>query len=235
MSGRINSYSKLKGKALSLRRTGLSYSEIRSRVAVSKSTLSLWLHGIELAKEHRERLKNKIGISQPLAAKAHRDERIRRTKEIVERAKSEIGEISRKDLFYFGNALYWAEGSKQKEHNRGQRVTFNNSDPMMIKIYLRWLFECLDIKKAQIDFEIYSHENIREKEKGVVKYWSETTGFPELSFRKIYYKSDKKKKYRKNQGESYYGLLRVVVLKSTDLNRKIAGWIEGICFQCGVV
>lgn len=234
MSGR-NNYNKLKGKATELRKKGLSYSEIREKVPVSKSTLSLWLRSIKLSPTKKRRLKRRIGMSQPMAAKAHRDGRITRTREIIKKATNEIGEISNRDLFFLGTALYWAEGSKQKKHNRGQRVTFNNSDPSMIKLYLKWLLESLKVGKNDIDFEIYSHENIREREKDVVKYWSNITNFPESSFRKVYYKKDKKKKYRKNQGKNYHGLLRVTVLKSTDLNRKITGWIKGICLQCGVV
>ena len=33
----------------------------------------------------------------------------------------------------------------------------------------------------------------------------------------------------------YFGLLRIRVRKSTDLNRKISGWIEEICRKWGVV
>jgi len=46
---------------------------------------------------------------------------------------------------------------------------------------------------------------------------------------------DTNNKYRKNQGKDYYGLVRVKVLKSTDLNRKISGWIKGVCIRCGIV
>lgn len=230
-----NKYKKFKVKAIKLRKQGLSYSEISEIIPVSKSTLSLWLRFVKLSPDKKRRLKKRIGLSQPKAAKAQREKRIKRTKKIVKKAKNEIKKITEKNLFYLGIALYWAEGSKQKEHNIGQRVTFNNSDPLMIKLYLKWLREGLKIGRNEIDFEIYSHENIREREKDVVKYWGRITNFPQDSFKKIYYKKDKKKKYRKNQGKNYYGLLRVTVLRSTDLNRKISGWIQGICEHCGVV
>ena len=225
----------LKNKAVKLREKGLSYSEIKAKISVAKSTLSYWLRDIKLDKKGKKRLRGRIGMTQPMAAKAHRDKRIRKTKKIIRSAKKEIGDINKENLFYIGAALYWAEGSKQKEHNVGQRVTFNNSDPSMVKIYIKWLLECVGVEPEELDFEIYSHENIRGKEGRVVKYWSEIAGFSESSFGKIYYKKDKKKKYRKNQGKNYYGLLRISVRKSTDLNRKITGWIEGICQQCGVV
>lgn len=134
-----------------------------------------------------------------------------------------------------GIMLYWAEGAKEKEYSPGQSVSFSNSDPMMIRIFLKWLKECLKIPEKKISLEIYIHETHRERVKETQKYWSGVTGFPEDKFDKIYYKKDKLIGNRKNKGENYHGLVRIKVKESTDLNRKIAGWIERICIQCGVV
>jgi len=46
---------KLKEEALILRKKGLSYSEIKKRILVSKSTLSSWLHDIKLTPKQQER------------------------------------------------------------------------------------------------------------------------------------------------------------------------------------
>ena len=46
-----------KKKAIELRKQGLSYSEIRKIVTVAKSTLSLWLRSVGLAKRHIRRIK----------------------------------------------------------------------------------------------------------------------------------------------------------------------------------
>src|SRR5207249_316451 len=43
-------------RAIELRRHGLSYREIRAQVPVAKSTLSLWLRQVGLAKAQRQRL-----------------------------------------------------------------------------------------------------------------------------------------------------------------------------------
>lgn len=226
---------RLKQKATKLREKGFSYSEINRRVPVSKSTLSLWLRNIKLTPDQKARLKEKIGKNQPYGAKAQREIRIKRTKKIINNARNEISRINKKELFHIGAVLYWAEGTKQKEHNPGQGVSFNNSDPLMIKIFLKWILEIVKISKERINFSIYSHDNIRHRESEVIQYWAKITGFPVVKFGKIYYKKNKKKKYRRNQGRNYYGLLRININKSTDLNRKITGWIEGVCNQCGVV
>jgi transposase len=45
--------------AIELRRQGYSYSEILKRVPVAKSTLSLWLRSLGLAKQQKQRLTEK--------------------------------------------------------------------------------------------------------------------------------------------------------------------------------
>ncbi len=228
-------YSKYKRKSISLRKKGLSYSEIIRKVPVSQATLSKWLGKINLSEKQIERLKQKSEISRKLGSQANRKKRIDITKIIISQASGEVGKISDRELWLMGTMLYWAEGSKQKKHNVGQRVIFHNSDPLMVKLYTRWILGSINIPRTDVDFEIYSHENIKYKEGEVKRYWSKITGFPINTFGKMYYKKDKKKKYRKNQGEDYYGLLRIIVLKSTNLNRKISGWIRGICNQYGIV
>lgn len=224
-----------KKKATRLRQNGLSYSEIQEKIPVSRSTLSLWLRNIELTKSQKTRLKNKTIKSLSLGSKAIKRKRIRKHNKIVNRAKAKIKNIGKDELFLIGTSLYWAEGSKQKKHNPSQRAVFSNSDPLMIKVYLKWLKKCLNIKSDEILFEIYSHGNLRQHEKKMIKYWSNITNFPLDCFDKIYYKKDKNNQYRKNKKRNYYGLLRIKIRKSTDLNRKITGWIEGVCMQCGVV
>ncbi len=222
--------------ALNLRRKGLSYSEILSQVPVAKSSLSLWLKSVGLAKAQKQRLTEKKLISARRGAEARRQQRLTITKEIKEKAKKEIdGSISLRELWLMGIMLYWAEGSKEKEYDQGVPVVFSNSDPFMIKVFLKWVKFCLQIPDIQIDFDIYIHDNHVDKTAEVGQYWSEITGFPRLNFDKIYFKKHIPKTIRKNTGNSYHGLLRIKIKSSTNLNRKISGWIEGICLNCGVV
>lgn len=228
MVARSRDYSQIKLTAIKLRWQGYSYSEIAKNISVSKSTLSLWLRDIVLSDISRKRINDRMRAGQPYGANAQKRLRIERTKSIKLAARHEISSVSRAQMMLVGVALYWAEGSKQKENNPSQLVSFNNSDPQMIQVYLKWLTDCLGITKNRIAFEIYSHENIRNKEREVIKHWSNITGYPKRCFVKIRYKKNKRSGYRKNKGENYHGLLRVTVRKSTDLNRKISGWIEGM-------
>ena len=105
----------------------------------------------------------------------------------------------------------------------------------MIRIYLRWLKECLGVSGDRLVFEIYIHRTYKRSKEDLKLHWSTLTGIPISNFEKVYFKKNKVLSYRKNRGSEYGGVLRIKVRKSTDLNRKITGWVQGICLQSGVV
>lgn len=213
-------------KAIKLRKEGLSYREISEKVPVAKSTLSLWLRSVGLAKKQRQRLTEKRLAAALRGATKRRNQRLVITKEIKEKARREIRKISKRELWLIGTALYWAEGAKEK--SKGSRLEFCNSDPEMIKLFLRWIKTIMKVSDESIRLSIYIHKNNEERIKEVQKYWSQVTGFPIFYFKNIIWKKHNIKTNRKNVEKSYFGLLRITILKSTNLNRKVVGWIEGI-------
>jgi len=108
---------KYKSIAVNLRKSGKSYSEIAQVVPVTKSTLSTWLKAISLTSEHTIALEKRRNTFALIGAKMRKDDRIMRTKVIIDRARAEIGEMNERELFILGLALYWSEGAKQKENN----------------------------------------------------------------------------------------------------------------------
>ena len=224
-----------KKKALELRKQGFSYSEILRVVPVAKSSLSLWLRKTHLKKSQKYRLKNKLIAAGRLGARAKRKQRIEKTEKIRKDAISEIKQVGDKELFYMGVMLYWAEGAKSKQNNVSQGVDFSNSDPNMCKLFLKWLRSSLKIQSDRTSLCVYIHESQKNRAYVILDYWSKITGFPKEKFRKTCFTKTvyPRKNKRKDNGE-YYGQLRIKVRKSTDLNRKIAGWVEGICLRNGV-
>jgi hypothetical protein len=220
--------SKIKEKklAIKLRKQGMVYSEILRKVPVAKSTLSLWLRSVGLAKQQRQRITKLRKEAQLKGAEARRRQRITSTNEIKSKARKEIKKISKRELWLIGIALYWAEGNKEK--TKSGRVRLGNTDPYLIKIFLKWLQEICKIPNSEIGFRIYLHENSKYRLDEVKKYWSKNTKFPLARFQKVTWKKHKPKTNRKNIRINYFGLLDVDVRKSTNLNRKIQGWIEGI-------
>ena len=57
---------------------------------------------------------------------------------------------------------------------------------------------------------------------------ADSTGFPEKLFR-VYFKKNILKTNRRNIDEgTYFGLARIYVKESSELVRKITGWVQGI-------
>jgi hypothetical protein len=214
---------KEKSEAIRLRKGGFSYNEILNHVNVSKSTLSLWLRDVGLAQHQAQRLTEKRRVAQKIAQASCRSNRIARETVIIVEAKKEIGKISPRELWLIGTSLYWAEGSKQKEHNVSQKVSFSNSDPKMILLFQKWLTLSCGLEKTAITPSIYIHRtgNVAKAK----KFWERLL---DMKIEKIYFKNHNPKTPRKNSGENYYGLIRFDVKTSTDLNRKIKGWTNGI-------
>lgn len=220
---------KEKELAIKLRKEGKTYSEILKVIPVAKSTLSLWLRDAKLSKRQIYVLTEKRYAAQLKGGAARRRQRIESTKNIKTKARKEVGHLSERDLWLVGAALYWAEGTKEKQWStKGARMDFGNTDPKMIKLYLKWLFVCCKVPKEEIFFGIYIHDNHRHNLDKVVKHWSIHTGFPKSVFQYVYFQKHKPKTNRVNTGEGYYGTLRVQVRRSSSLNRKVAGWIEGM-------
>ena len=217
----------IKERAVALRKEGKSYSEILKTIPVAKSTLGLWLKDVGLSKTQKQQLTEKRLAAVKRGGEAKKNERLKRTQRIEEDAIIEIGKISTRELFLIGIVLYWAEGSKQKIHNPSERVNFSNSDAPMITVYLKWL-KMIGVNDIDIHLSVYLHDTAKHRMKEVQEYWSKSLKLRINRFEKIYFKKGSVKSFRKNTGEGYYGQIRVSVAKSTDLNRKINGWIRGI-------
>lgn len=214
---------KEKSEAIKLRKLGRSYNEILKEVPIAKSTLSLWLRGIGLAKKQTQRLTEKRRLAQVKAQEACRRYRISRETNTVNAAKKEIENISEREFWLIGIAIYWAEGAKQKPHNVSQRVSFCNYDYGMVLLFDKWLKEACHLKNDDLVYSIYMHRTA-DKEK-IKKFWEKLLN---TKIERIYFKKHNPKTIRKNTGDSYHGMLRIDIKKSTDLNRKILGWIQGI-------
>lgn len=215
-----------KQTAIALRKQGKTYSEILKVVPVAKSTLSLWLRAVGLSTKQKQNISHKKLLSAKRGGEAKRKQRIDSSTELFSQARSEIGKLSKRELFLIGVALYWAEGSKQKEHNVSQPVVFGNSDGNMVRLFMKWL-DAIGINRESMYFELYIHANGGRQK--AIAYWSKIVGCSLESLRnKTYIKKGDPSSYRRNKGDTYVGLLRVRVRESTDLNRKIGGWIQGI-------
>ena len=221
--------------SVELRKRGFSYAEILRKVPVAKSTLSLWLRDGQLSRIQQQRLTDKRRAGQLCGAQTRRRQRVERTETIVRNAQKDIEALTKREKLLIGAMLYWAEGSKEKEGNWGVGVHFSNSDHRMVRVFQKWLIEVLEVQNSDIRYEIYVHDNHAYRLSEIRKFWSQKLSISLREISRVYFKKHKVKSNRKNQGNGYYGLVRIRVRSSSTLNRKISGWIEGVIQNWGIV
>src|SRR3989344_1890220 len=108
MSSKIH----LRNKAIELRKTGKSYSEILKVLQLSsKGTLSFWFKDIKLSPQSRQLLKKNNDLAIKRGLRRFNLERSRRIVKENENARvdgaTEIGKISQRELLLVGASLYW--------------------------------------------------------------------------------------------------------------------------------
>ena len=211
--------------AIQLRQQGLSYREIMEVIPVAKSTLSDWLHHIDLTEQQKDRMAMLQHVGRTNAARTIQARRLAREQATRATAKAEVSPLGGSSLFVAGVVAYWAEGAKEKPWQRSQPVSFINSDDDMIVLFLRWL-DLVGVAPDRLRFRISIHESADVG--AALEHWSAVVGVPVGEFQKTTLKRHKPKTVRKNVGEGYYGCLNVRVCKSVELNRRIAGWWEGL-------
>ena len=209
-----------------LRQEGVTYDAILARFGIAKSTLWRWLKAAGMVDGQSQQYTERRLLAQRKAAAVVKRARIERTQAIVEQASQEIGELLRRDLWLLGLALYWGEGAKQKPGNVSARVAFSNSDPLAVRVFLRWIKEICGVPDDQLSFDIYLHETADGDRARA--YWAQQIKVPIQQCSRIRWKRHRPMTRRTNTGDSYHGLMRVVVARSCNLNRRITGWILGI-------
>ncbi|MFD9397316.1 hypothetical protein ACFWA4_00635 [Streptomyces sp. NPDC060011] len=214
----------LRARARELRLQGWTYDRIQLELGCSKSSISLWVRDLPTP-ERRKRTREEASAIAKRGWEVTmrlRDEERRRTKEA---AAAEIGALSDRELFLLGVGLYWAEGSKTKPHLTQERVTFINSDPRMIEVYLAWL-RLLGVTPDRLRLHVHIHET--GDVEGAERFWTELVGTDATALGKTYLKRHNPKTNRKNLGQDYRGCLVIRVLGSAELYRRIEGWWYGI-------
>ncbi len=216
--------------AVQLRRQGLSYRELQAHLHVAKSTLWRWLQAEGLVAATAQQRRELRQLAQHRAAQAVHRLRLERTAAIIREASQDVGALTVRELRLIGAALYWAEGAKQKEQNNqvSEQVVFVNSDPRMVRLFVKFLEQCCQITAADLTFRIYLHETASALEART--YWGNALGLEAVHMAPITWKRHQPVRFRRDHvGARYHGLLRVIVRKSSGLNRRITGWIQGMC------
>jgi len=173
-------------KALILRQQKKSYSQIKSILGVSKSTLSEWLRAYPLTREEINKLRANSEIRIEKYRQTMRKKREVKLDQYRKEEKQKLLPLSRRELLIAGLFLYWGEGNKVSRN----MVSINNTDPKLVQFALYWMKRALGvpINKVQIYLHLYKDMDIRQE----MIYWSKALKIPLRQFSKPYIKDSKR-------------------------------------------
>ncbi len=210
-----------KNIARKLRGKGLSLNEIKQKTGFTKSSISLWVRDIELSKEQKNELSQK-GYRKEIIEK-RRTTRLanenNRRQVIIDKAIKDIKNVSKKELWLIGIALYWGEGAKTLRSG----VQFSNSDPAMVKIIMEFFKINCEVPIEKFRGHIHLHPHLNENK--AKKYWHTISGIPLNQFYKTTKQQSRASKGKKDSLP--FGTINIHIC-NTELFLKIKGWTEGV-------
>jgi|SRR3984957_2535863 transposase len=211
-------------RARELREQGLDYEEIAGALGVSKSSVSLWVR--DMPRPDRlsyEECRKRSAEGARLYWEAERPAREAQREAVRAGAAGQIGTLSKREVLIAGAIAYWCEGAKSKPHKFCERVVFINSDPGLIKFFLRFLREA-GVESGQLRFRVHIHETADVA--AAEQFWRDVTAADPVQFQRTTLKTHNPRTIRKNVGADYHGCLIVRVRQSADLYRRIEGWVR---------
>jgi len=218
--------SKEKFRAKTLRKEGKSIKEIAKLLIVSVSSVSAWCRDILLTEEQINKLQERIkdpgyGNKTKYLLKKRRE-----FEELVANLKlqgiKKIGQLTQRDIFLIGVALYWGEGFK-KDH----QVGLATSDKNIARFFIYWLKKCFNIEKNDLIVRVTANISYKKKIKNLENFWAKELNIFISQFSKPFFQKTKWKKEYENKNQ-YHGVIRIKVRRSVNLLRKIYGFIEGV-------
>ena len=214
----------LKVRAQELRKSGQSIKEIAKELQVSVGSVSVWCRDIQLSlpqiKELEKRAHDPYYGRRLEYANLRKKQLREKIDQLQQIGANRVENMSKRELFLVGTALYWAEGFK-----KDTQVGFSNSDPKMITLFLYWLIHCHEIDISLIKIRIVINDSHKERINDIEKYWLDVTKLPKSAFQKPTFQKIEWKKTYSNKN-TYFGVARIRVGRSTDLLRTILGSIS---------
>lgn len=224
-------YQVLRNKAISLRKKGYSYNLIKSRVPVSKSTLTNWLQEIPYTPNKIVRDRIAKNLLKFVLRTTRR--RLKSIKAIRHEMKKKVAVPSERDLFMFGLGVYLGEGTKTFSIMR-----IINADPRVIRLSIIWLQKVFKVPKENFVLRVFLYPDSNVKK--VFNYWSRITGLSKKQF----YKPQidiRTNKSGKKHNKLPYGTAHIGV-KSFDkaefgvqLQRRILSSIDAVFESFGIM
>ena len=185
-------------KALALRKQGMSYSQIKKILGISKSTLSYWLRDYPLSEQRIKELQRMGARRSEQAIEKYRETmRQKREKRLTETYKAQkklILPLSNQEFFIAGLLLYWGEGTKCRQDG----LSISNSDPAVIKFFIAWLTKSLSVPKKKLKVRLHLYKDMAIDRE--MKFWSRILKIPRSQFGRPYIKKTSSKRINHKGG-----------------------------------
>jgi hypothetical protein len=124
------------------------------------------------------------------------------------------------ELHLAGCMLYWAEGDKGR-----QGVRIANSDPALLRLFVRFLRECYgaEVGRIAVSCNLFADHVKRQRE--IEDYWLNALGLPHSCLRKSIVNVYSKYSQKKRKNKLPYGTCKVVY-NDTPTVQSIYGAIQ---------
>lgn len=210
-------------KVLQLREQGKSYAEICQETGLAKSTVSYVLQKyFPAAKNSRIERKNLRFYHQSKEFKEGQLARKQAAGEFYQRKHTGLKEKYLRLLRHFPDQcfIYYVSGLYEGEGaHKGTEFSFCNSDPLIIKPFLRFLREVLQFPEDRFSLRLMLHASMsREK---CVLFWEETCQHV-VDYTDQYDSRPQKKVYRHNKDRTFYGTITVRVKTPNGIKGALA-------------
>lgn len=219
--------------ARGLRVDGHPLREIASRLGVSAKTVCCWTWDVPAPPRTRAG-----GDRDHMAMMRRRywdrvlAERAAEREAVVAAHAARISQLSAREVEIAAVVAYWCEGSKSKSYDRRERVTFVNSDPGLILLFLTWLGR-IDFPAEHRRYSLSIHASADVA--AATAWWAGVAGVAVEQMGPPTLKRHNPKTVRKNVDEAYVGCLVVRLVQSRLLHQQIEGRWQGIMGALPVV
>lgn len=183
-----------KNKAIGLRKNGFSIKEIANKFHISQSTSSLWLRNAKVSENGIKRLRNRKILAQYRTSQKWQKIRIKQERINSKIAKKSLRCIKtdRDCCRLYAAILFWCEGGKADKTG----VRFINSDPLLVKTFLRLFRRGFNIDEKRFHLLMHLHQYHNEHKQKL--FWSSIAQVPTNQFNKTYIKKNTGKVIRAN-------------------------------------
>jgi hypothetical protein len=199
----------------------MSVKEIARVVGVAPSSVSLWVRDIPLTADQLESLRQRNPAYNRQLRGATRNAERGRARRLAAQEEGRLLMRRADPLYVAGVMLYWAEGDKSSRN----AARISNSDPEVLKLFMRFLRECLDVPDEQVSVTCNLFADHLDRQWEIEQFWLDALDLPRARLCKSFVNVYSKYSQKKRQNKLPYGTTRVTV-HSTRIVQSIFGAIQ---------